>query len=251
MFFGEELRQFDLWGRETTPAETTAAGHVQHRISVGTLPTFVTGLNENIARFKLAAKFESASIESVFNREQTIYLRLKNFFPQGISGEVKRVAPSGWKPDTQGTRFRLGPGEEIRLPITFQLFAEASSGLQPLRLDFDVAADRTYQFSVHRTLQLGLADVGIEMTSRLRDDGFLEVTQQLTNLTDQPIGFQCVLFPADRRRETLQVIAAPNGQTPLLFLLPDGEALIGQKLTLRAEELGGGRLLNYTLTADR
>src|SRR5204862_3031867 len=135
MFFGEELRQFDLWGRETTPIASSTTGHVEHRISVGTLPTFVTGLNENIARFKLAAQFENPKIESVFNREQTVYLRLKNFFPQGMSGEVRRQAPAGWKADTQGTRFRLAPGEEIRLPIAVQLFAEASGGPQMLRLD--------------------------------------------------------------------------------------------------------------------
>jgi hypothetical protein len=251
MYFGENLRQIDLWGHESTPPATPVAGRLQHRISVTTVPTFVSGLNENIIRFKLAAQFESLKLDSVFNREQKIYLRLKNFFPQAISGEVMRVAPAGWKPDTQGTRFRLAPGEEIRLPIAIQLFSEASSGPQPLRLDFNLTADRTYQFSVQRMLQLGLADVAIEMTSRLRDDGLLEVTQTLSNFTDKPVGFQCVLFPPGRRRETRQVIAAPQGQTPLLFLLDDGESLLGQKLTLRAEELGGGRLLNYSLTAER
>ena len=100
-------------------------------------------------------------------------------------------------------------------------------------------------------LQLGLADVTITMASRLREDGFLEVTQQLTNTTGKPLSFQCVLFSPGRRRESRQLMAGPNGQTPLLFLLENGESLLGQKLTLRAEELGGGRVLNYSLTADR
>ena len=43
--------------------------------------------------------------------------------------------------------------------------ADANSGPQPVRLDFDVAG---YRFSVHRTLQLGLDDVQVEMTSQLQ-----------------------------------------------------------------------------------
>lgn len=250
MYFGEDLRQIDLWGRETIPPEESDAGHSRHRISVGPVPTFVTGLNATVAGFKMAARFENPFVESIFSREQTIHLRLKNFFPQGISGEVKLVAP-GWAPDIQGTRFRLGPGEEIRLPVRIKLQDDASSGPQPVRMDFMLAADRDYQFSVHRTLQLGLADVAIEMTSRLREDGLLEVTQQLTNFTGKPINFQCFLFVPGRRREARQLLAPPGIQSPLLFLLDDGESLIGKKLTLRAEELGGGRLLNFSLTAER
>jgi hypothetical protein len=34
-------------------------------------------------------------------------------------------------------------------------------------------------------------------------------------------------------------------------LLEEGESLIGKKLTLRGEELGGGRVLNHSLTAER
>lgn len=251
MYFGEDLRQADLWGRETIPPTNSDGGHPQHSVSVGTLPTFVSGLNETVARFKLVADFEKPDVESIFNREQTILLHLKNFFPQGISGEVKLVAPTGWNLESPETRFRLGPKEEARLPIHFTLSPEASSGPQQLRLDFSLAADRNYQFSVHRVLQLGLADVTISMASRLREDGFLEVTQQLTNTTGKSLSFQCVLFCPGRRRESRQLLAAPNGQTPLLFLLENGESLVGQKLTLRAEELGGGRVLNYSLTADR
>ena len=37
----------------------------------------------------------------------------------------------------------------------------------------------------------------------------------------------------------------------MTFVLPRGEELIGQKLWLQAEEIGGSRVLNYTLTAER
>ena len=79
----------------------------------------------------------------------------------------------------------------------------------------------------------------------------LVVEQHLTNLSNRPLSFQCVLFAPDRRRETRQIIDLGRERTTLTFVLPDGEQLIGKKLWLRAEEIGGSRVLNYTLTAER
>ena len=251
MYFGEEVRQVDIWGRETVPETVTEDGQIKHRLKVGPLPTFVTGLNETVARWKMAVGFEDTHLESIFGRKQTIHLKLKNFFPDGVSGELRLVAPESWKHDAEGYRFKLAPGDELRLPLTVTLLQDASSGPQPLRLDFNVAADRTYQFSVHRTLQLGLDDVTIEMTSRLRDDGMLELTQQFTNFTDKPVSFQCVLFPPGRRREARQIACPSSGPSALTFLLPKGEELIGKKIVLRAEEIGGPRVLNHAMTAER
>jgi hypothetical protein len=144
-------------------------------------------------------------------------------------------------------RFKIAEGEELRLPIPVTLMPDANSGSQPVRLDFDVGGQR---FSVHRALQLGLDDVQVEMTSRLKN-GALVVEQHLTNLSDHPLSFQCVLFAPGRRRVTRQIINLGRDRTTLVFVLPDGEELIGQKLWLRAEEIGGPRVLNYTMPAER
>ena len=51
------------------------------------------------------------------------------------------------------------------------LLADADSGPQQVRLDFELTAEQSYTFSVYRTLQLGLEDVRIELATKLRDDG--------------------------------------------------------------------------------
>ena len=94
-------------------------------------------------------------------------------------------------------------------------------------------------------------DVQIDMTTRLRDDGTLIVEQHLTNLTDTFMSFQSVLFVPGRRRQTRQVINLGRGKNTVTFILPNGEGLVGQKLWLRAEEMGGSRILNFTVTAER
>ncbi len=250
-YFGDDIEQIDLWGRSTRPRLVQHEGQSQHAIEVGHSPTFITGLSESVARWQIGLSFESTQLASIFGREQPIGLQLKNTFGQGVSGEVALHAPKTWAYDTRPMRFKLSAADTARLPVSVTLLNDANSGPQPLRLDFDITADRNYRFSVHRTLQLGLSDVQLRLTTRQRDDGALVVEQQITNLSDFPISFQCILFAPGRRRETRQVIDLARGRNSIQFVLPRGEELIGQKLWLRAEEIRGPRVLNYTITAER
>ncbi len=251
IFFGDDVEQLDLWGRATRPRVVEHEGQSQHQIDVGHSPTFITGLSEAVARWQVGLAFESTQLASVFGRDQTIVLKLKNTFSHGAGGEVTLHAPKSWSYDTRPLRFKLGEVDSARLPVSVTLLNDANSGPQPLRLDFDITADRNYRFSVHRTLQLGLEDVQLRLITRQREDGALIVEQQITNLSDFPISFQCILFAPGRRRETRQVIDLSRGRNSIQFILPRGEELIGQKLWLRAEEIRGPRVLNYTITAER
>jgi hypothetical protein len=251
LYLGDEVRQLDLWGRETAPAVVQDKGFPQQEIAVGTLPTFVTGLSEPIARWRIGVTFDSPQLASVFGRPQTIQVRLRNPFPQGVGGEIKLHAPKSLEPDLQPVRFKIADQEELQQDMQVTLQADANSGPQDVQLDFELTADRNYHFSVYRTLNLGLADVQLEMNTRLREDGALIVEQHLTNLTDKFVSFQSVLFPPDRRRETKKIINLGRGRTTVTFILPRGEELIGQKLWLRCEEIGSGRVLNYTVVGER
>jgi hypothetical protein len=263
VYLGEEIEQIDVWGRSTQPEKDRQDGRVVQVLKIGTLPTFITGLSEAVARWQSAVAFENSQLSSVTGREQLVVLRLKNTFAQGVNGELTLHAPKSWGYDPRPTRFKISAGEEVPLLLPVTLMADANSGAQPVRLDFEVGG---YRFSVYRTLHLGLDDVQVEMTSRLRKNdraaqGGEQTTEEsppdllvelhLTNLSDRPLSFQCVLFPPDRRRETRQVPHLGRERTTVSFVLPEGEQLIGKKLFLRAEEIGGSRVLNYTLTAER
>jgi hypothetical protein len=241
----------DVWGRTVPQTTLEQDGHKLTEIEVGPLPVFVTGLSEAVARWQIALAFDDEWLASLFGREQEIKLALRNTFPQGLSGEITLHAPKSWQVDGRPQRFKLSEADQLKLPIPVTLQPDAGSGPQPVRLDFDISSDRNYRFSVYRTLQLGLQDVQIELATRLRDDGALVVEQQITNLADRPVSFHCTLFPPGRRRESRQVLDQPRGRGTLTFVLEGGEELIGQKLWLRAEEIGGSRVLNSTLTAER
>jgi hypothetical protein len=220
-------------------------------VPVGNTPTFLLGLSLPVARWRLAVQFENDRLESVFGRAQTAAYTYRNSFDQAVSGSVELQVPDVWQIDPQTTKVALASGKEQKNEFDVFLDADASSGPQPIRLDFTVEADRTYEFSVYRTMHVGLGDVEIELSSRLNERGSLVVKQRFLNHTEQEVSFNCLLFAPGRRRERIQVLRQGRGEISGTFLLQRGEELVGHTLWLRAEEIDGQRILNYSIVAEK
>jgi hypothetical protein len=246
IFLGPNVRPIDVWGRETLPVATEDG----HAIDVGTLPTFITGVNLPMARWQIELAFDNPNLASIFGREQTVMFRFANSFDQAASGTVVVHAPKVWDvyPKKHELRLAAGQSQESRMQVLLRLDADA--GDQPVRLDFDVTADQHYKFSVYRRIHVGLEDVAVELHARLDERGSLVVEQHLTNKTDQFVSFNCYLFAPDRRRQRVQVLHHGRGRRTDTYVYPDGAELAGQTLWLRAEEIGGERLLNYKIVVD-
>jgi hypothetical protein len=178
-------------------------------------------------------------------------LTLRNFFPQGVSGRARIVGPADWKIEPQIIDLGLAAGEEAMLPFTVTLPFDAVSGRRPVRVEFDIGADRHHQFTVYRYLNVGSDDLRIEASSRLNDQGDLEVTQVVTNRTPEPVSFKCSLFAPDRRRMMSQVIELRSDSDTKVYRLRNGQELVGRELWLRAEEIGGQRTLNFHFKVDK
>ena len=73
----------------------------------------------------------------------------------------------------------------------------------------------------------------------------------MVNRGEGPVSFRCQLSAPQRRRQRTQVIGLKPGRDDKLYRLADGEELIGQTLWLRAQEIGGPRVLNYRFPAER
>ena len=146
--------------------------------------------------------------------------------------------------------FALGAGEELQQPFEVMFPFNASSGEQPVRIDFEVSADQPYRFSAYRTLEVGLGDVVIELSGRLNADGELELEQRLTNRSNREVSFRCQLLAPNRRRIRSQVMRLPQGEDVQTYRLRHGDELIGQTIWVRAEEIGGSRTLNYKYVVE-
>lgn len=249
LYLGDHPRQTDLWGRVREPEPVADGTRAEHTIEVTALPTFVTGLHLPVARWQISFQFDSQELASVFGQEQNVDYQLTNPFDRSVSGALQVQAPSSWKIEPAIERFRLGSGEELKNSLRVLLPADAASGVQPVKIDFDVAADRHYQFRVYRQLHVGLQDLDVESATYLDASGNLVIDLEVLNKSDQTLDFSCLLFARDRRRERKQILGLGPEGTTKQFVLPNGKELLGTTLWLRIEEIGGSRILNRQIVA--
>jgi len=250
VYLGENVKQVDVWGREAEVLLSSQEGWVRQEIPVGKLPTFVTGVKPELARWQMAFRFQPDKIASIFGREQSISYSFQNTFDQGVGGSVQLHVPQVWDAAPTSTHFKLFAGEQREQGLRIALQPNANSGGQPVRIDFDITADRSYRFSVYRTIHVGLGDILIDTATQLDQDGNLVIDVQLTNTTDQFASFNCLLSSRLRRRERRQVFNLGRGATSIIFVMPKGADLLGETLWLRVEEIGGARILNHQIIAQ-
>ena len=246
LFLGEDARQIDLWGSETAvPMEDGV-----QVLKVGPTPIFVTQISAALMRTQMSVQFESTKLASLFGQPQYNGVKLKSYFPQSIRGQVRIVTPATWKVAPKDINFKTAPGETMYQQFEVALPTDATTGRQLMRLDFDLTADRRYRFSIYRQLEVGLSDVYGEAFTRLNENGELEVEQRITNETDEILSFKCYLKPPDRKRLMLHIEDHGRGVDVKTYRLYDGEALLGKTIYLRAVEINGPRILNYSVVAQ-
>jgi hypothetical protein len=218
LYLGENAVRIDPWGRETPLGFPKTTGEPQH-VAVGPLPAFIKGIDRAIAQWRLQFSFEPDRLASMFGRRQNTEYQFANSFGQGVSGNLELHLPEVWDVRNKRLRFKLGTGDTLRQELGVVLHANASSGPQQVRIDFDLIADKQYRFSVYRTIQVGLGDVVAELDTWINDEGKLIVEQHLMNRTDERLDFNCYLFAPGRRRMRIQVFDIGPGRVTHTFAL--------------------------------
>ncbi|MDA1053338.1 MAG: hypothetical protein O3C40_23045 [Planctomycetota bacterium] len=249
IYLGERVHQIDVWGSKRRPRQIVDGEFVRQEIKVTRLPTFITGVDPQIAQWRMQFQFDQDRIASVFGQEQSLSYTFSNTFDQGVGGTVKLHIPELWEASQQSATFKLSANERHRRGFHVTLQPSVSSGEQPIRVDFEFTASRDFKFSIYRTLTVGLGDISVELTSRLDENGNLIIELLLTNATDQFVSFNCNLTTSKRRRERHQIFNRGRGATTVLFMFPNGEELLGETMWLRVEEIDGPRILNHQIVA--
>jgi hypothetical protein len=249
IYLGDRVHQVDVWGGKRAPREVAEGGFVSQEIKVTRLPTFITGVDPQIAQWRMQFQFDQDRVASVFGQEQTLSYSFTNTFDQGVGGNVTLHIPELWEASQHTAAFKLSANERHRRGFHVTLQPSVSSGEQAIRVDFQFTASRDYKFSIYRTLTVGLGDISVELTSRLDEKGNLIIEQQLTNTTNEFVSFNCNLTTGTRRRERHQIFNRGRGTTTIQFVYPDGEKLLGETMWLRVEEIDGPRILNHQIIA--
>ena len=228
-------------------AEIPAQKKHRQIMSVGSTPKFVLGLNRFVAKWRMNMQFIDKNIPSVFGKEHLNQIALTNSFRQGAGGSVTIVSPNNWQILPSSIDFKLSALEQSRRPFQVVLPFNASSGIALMRADFEVIVDKLYKFSVYRELVVGDEFIELELNTRLDEKGSLIIEQRMIHNADNLVDFKCLLYAPDRRRQRMQVFRLGNSYDTKTYTYQNGLDLIGKELWLRAEELGGNRVLNHRI----
>lgn len=241
---GDSVEHVDMWGRRSELTRNSE----KHHISSDGEPVFCTGGSEAMARWRLEAGFESGVIPAEYGGHPDAIVG-RNTWQQGIKGTVSLKIPRDWeaKPDTWN--IELAAGESFRLPTTINLPQTASLGSAEVVISFTVTSDRRRKFDVHRSLEVGLGDVIVDVYTKPLSDGQLLIEQFVTNRT-QPLdimNFRCTLSVSGHKSQTEYVTKLGSDTDRKEYKLPNAQALFGHELWLNLEQIGGRRNLNKRL----
>lgn len=261
LYLGEDIQSIDVWGGFTTPEKR---GHRQV-IRVGRMPRFVMGLNESIASWRMATRFEKLALPSVFGIAHPNAVTFQNTFAQGAGGRMEIVVPDhddplgalterttpGWDIWIDEPRLSLRAGERKRVPVQLVLKG-ADYGDQLVRIDFLVNGDREYRFSVWRELRVGLDDIELDVETFVDNQGRLIVEQRMSQKSGDPSDFKCLLYiqDSDKRRKRAQVFQLGSEVDKKQYIYRNSEGLVGLNMRLQIEEVDGGRVLIHRFKID-
>ena len=248
LYLGDKVEGSDIWGRAVEVLTHRDAGNrLEQEIDVGPWPLVLSGISIPVAEWGQAFQLKTKNLDSSVDHKKTLNLALTNTFGQAIHGKVRAIAPALIQANSPPLTIQLhadGP-KDFDMPIV--LNSNASAGLHTIRFDFDITADRRYQFSMYRNLTLGLGDVQMDWLVLRQEDGRTILRLELQNHGTQPISFDCKLFPPSRPYQRFQISQANPGRTVREFWVALPTESKFNELWLRCEQIGTSRVLNYRL----
>ncbi|QDT66142.1 hypothetical protein [Calycomorphotria hydatis] len=244
VYLGEFVKQTDIRGVQRDAVRDPETG--QQVLDIGPDPLILTGCSQAVALWRTAVKFETGRLQSKHGQQRDAIIG-RNTLTQGVSGTVTLVMPREWEAEQTTWELTLGPGEEYRLPLSISLPPNTSLGDTLLTLKFDVFGDHNYHFAIRRPMRVGFGDLQIDVEERLLENGQLEVEQHINNRTSplEILNFRCSLFVPGEQRRIRLITKLGAGTDTKIYYIPNGKALLGKELWLRAEQEGGRRVLNY------
>ena len=245
LYLGEEVRQINVWGQSITPPINGSRQVVRTEAT----PVFITGVHAGITRWRLNTRLADRRLPSQFGVRQRSRVLVKNTLGETVVGALRIVPPPDWRVLPERFEIELAPNEETELPISWYVPLNGTSGQQRVQLDFELFGSERYEFSAFDNIEVGLGDLRLDSMTRLNDQGDLVVQQRIVNNTSSPASFRCHLHMPGQPRIRAQLDHLGPGEHTFTYKFPNGRQFIGQTLWIRAEEIGGSRVLSHRFLA--
>lgn len=242
LYLGEGLEIIDMWEKHIIPEQS---GNKQ-MIPVTSVPIFVTGLNINVARFRLSMQTAVQSISSVPNRTHTIPFSYRNESAFPVSVKITPQGPSEGEwivmPAWQSSDLESGVSASGEFQLT--LTPLANTGRQPFQYMVEHSGTHSPPFAVYDEMMIGNPDVFMEFTSRLKADGDIELVQIFVNNSNEVYTYDCQLTVPGRTPQKSRVTRMGFGRQEYIYTIPRGQELFDSgeaEAMIRAFPMSDGR----------
>ncbi|WP_428389730.1 hypothetical protein [Mucisphaera sp.] len=249
LYLGRSPEASDIWGNRSLVAYDGR----KHRLSLGEVPTFVEGVDVDLARLRASFEIDEPFIESM----QIVHdrrLRMTNPFPVTMQGMMRFVGPEGWRIEPAQHVFVLDPGASMELPIGMSFPIQEISGDKELVAHLTFTTDRNYDIDLKLPLQLGLRDLLVNSSLSIvpNDRGGLDAVAIMivTNQAEDTRSFYGFATMRGQRGLERIISRLNSGQTVVeRFRFRDVEESIeGTPIRLGVREARGPSILNKRLS---
>lgn len=224
-----------------------------HEIQLDSMPIFITGIDENLARFR--AGFGITPPFIVARRQIHEHaIQISNPWDIPISGSLRLSAPDHWRAAPRRHEFSIRPHETIELPLNMTSDPGVSIGHVPFHANIELLADRDYEFEITTHLEVGLRELALNaywQVYRNPDTGSVDlvVTQHITNRGDRPMSLDAYVSGPGISRQRRPIAGLHPGDTAIrVFKIEDGGSILaGRQLRAGIIERDGNARLNRVL----
>ncbi len=245
--WGDRWTATDIWGRPVNIRSDAASAINAKQIYVGRWPIFVKDVDRNMIKWQTDVQIKNPIIENRIGQSDPILLSVHNPAVKSIDGKLKIVSSSLFQSGVAEKDFSVEATATKTIEVPILLRRDVSQSNEPIEIIFELKGTPPVQFSVRKSLSLGLKNFQLETKSRFDDRGRLIIEMTMTNSSGQASTFDCTVHAPDRPRQRVQVINLQERATKSI-VLSDGYQYRGKSLLIRCEEIGTGRVLNQRIT---
>ncbi len=240
----------DVWGNRAPAAEVNG----KHRVPLTDEPTFITGIDTELALFRAGFTVEPSFIESAQTpHDRTI--TLTNPWPRTITGSFRLTGPEGWTLQPAQHHFSIASGRSATFPLRLTFPVSEVAGPKRLTARFDFTAEQRYQIDMTTPMELGLTGVDFDATLAMTPgekpgarDAVLSIV--VTNTGDTPQSLYVFASLPGHERLNRPISRLEPGETAVRRFRFSNAAAALQQHPIRAgvREINGPAILNKVYT---
>ncbi|MEO8271641.1 MAG: hypothetical protein ABI557_18100, partial [Aureliella sp.] len=147
MYLGDQLQATDVWGKTiSVSAVRSQRGTPEQQITAGPWPIFIHGVDLDIVRFHQRFELQVKNLDNALAVAQTIPASMANTLPHNAVGKVTVVSPTLLNKERSESPLQLMTGVQQLKSLPVFIRTDASAGSHRLRFDFDLIANKPYNF---------------------------------------------------------------------------------------------------------